>query len=72
MDDVDVTQERTDREIAALIKKARSNGVSQFAWRDACYCGQIEWTKQIQPHFCGPWCRDLYEKETRMREINGR
>jgi hypothetical protein len=43
-----------------------------FTWRDSCYCGQVEWTKSMQPHFCGPWCRDLYEKEMRMREISGR
>jgi hypothetical protein len=70
MDDVDMTNERTDKEIAGLIKKARA-ATSQYNWSDSCWCGQVEWTKSMQPHFCGTWCRDLYEKEMRMRKING-
>lgn len=72
MDDVDVTQERTDREIAQLIKKARSSGGSQFHWAGSCYCGDVEWTTSMSPHFCGVFCRDLYEKEQRMKKIGGK
>jgi hypothetical protein len=72
MDEIDMTQRREEAQLEAAIKKARSSNHPHFTWRDSCYCGQVEWTKSMRPHFCGPWCRDLYEKEMRMREITGR
>jgi hypothetical protein len=32
----------------------------------------MEWSSKFVGHFCGPFCRDLYEREQRQAVINGK
>jgi hypothetical protein len=71
MDEVDAAEDRIEHELAAAIKKARTMQ-PHFPWEGSCWCGEMEWSSKFVGHFCGPFCRDLYEREQRQAVINGK
>jgi hypothetical protein len=64
MDEADRAQEYIERTLADALQRA----LQQQAPRDwpGCYCGEKE-EDEGRGLFCGTWCRDLYEKETKLR-----
>ena len=72
MDDADMAAEKSEVELRAQIEKARTKHNHHHWWTGSCWCGEREWTATFQGHFCGVFCRDLFEREQRSRQIAGK